>query len=189
MKLRKYQPSRLRQPLQWVQWSLLGRMPRPSKLQKTRPKPGPIRSIFLRHLDCGSCNGCELALQALHNPFYDLPGRGIHFVASPRHADALILTGPLTHNMMEAALATLEQMSAPRIIAVGDCAIDGGPFQDAYGVVPVDERPPTLTDPIIKQIAGCPPSPEELLQDFADITLEVNSANHASPATIERGGQ
>ena len=176
------------EPIQWALWAFLGRMPLPPTRQPQAVSAGRGRSLFLRHLDCGSCNGCELALHALNTPQYDLPGKGIHFVASPRHADVVVMTGPLTYNMVDAALATLEQMPAPRIIAVGDCAIHGGPFRDAYGVVPVVERPRALTDPIIKRIAGCPPSPEKILQALFDITLQSNTPNHPDSASHRFNG-
>lgn len=102
------------------------------------PLPGLMakrRSIFIRHLDCGSCNGCELELNALNNPIYDLERFGIQFEASPRHADVLFMTGPFTRNLEEAARLTLQAMSEPsRIITIGDCARDGGIFKDSYAV-------------------------------------------------------
>ena len=117
------------------------------------------RSMKLRHVDCGSCNGCESELQALLNPFYDLQRFGIDFVASPRHADALIVTGPPALHLEEALRLTDEATPRPRlVIAVGDCACSGGfcagSFATRLGVhevVPVDVR-----------IPGCPPRPEEI---------------------------
>src|SRR3954470_3608100 len=104
------------------------------------------RSLSIREVDAGSCNGCELELIALNNAFYDLERFGIRFVASPRHADVLIVTGPVTKNMREALERTYRATPAPKwVVAVGDCAVDGGLFRDSYAcvggvgdVVPVD---------------------------------------------------
>src|SRR5689334_3796216 len=94
------------------------------------------RSLSIREVDAGSCNACELELQALANPFYDLERFGIRFVASPRHADVLLVTGPVTTNMREALLRTWEVMPRPKwLVAAGDCATCGGLFQGSYAVV------------------------------------------------------
>jgi len=120
------------------------------------------RSLSIRAVDAGSCNGCELEIHALNNAFYDLDRFGLRFVASPRHADVLLVTGPLTHNMRDALERTYRATPNPKwVVAVGDCAIDGGLFGGslaciAGGVgaaVPVDLR-----------IRGCPPRPAELLK-------------------------
>ena len=119
------------------------------------------RSLAIRAVDAGSCNGCELEIHALNNAFYDLERFGIRFVASPRHADVLLVTGPVTANMREALLRTYHATPAPKwVIAVGDCALDGGLFRGSYAcvggvaeVVPVDLH-----------IRGCPPSPVQLLE-------------------------
>ena len=118
------------------------------------------RSLSIRHVDAGSCNGCELELHALSNAFYDLERFGLRFVASPRHADVLTVTGPVTVNMREALLRTYEAMPDPKwVVAIGGCAADGGIFagsaQVAGGVK--DVLPVDLT------IRGCPPSPRQLL--------------------------
>ena len=118
------------------------------------------RSLSIRQVDAGSCNGCELEIHALSNAFYDLERFGLHFVASPRHADVLMVTGPVTKNMREALLRTYDATPDPKwIVAVGACAVDGGVFAGSYAVqggvkdvVPVD-----LT------IRGCPPNPRQLL--------------------------
>jgi Ni,Fe-hydrogenase III small subunit len=118
------------------------------------------RSLSIRQVDAGSCNGCELEIHALSNAFYDLERFGFHFVASPRHADVLMVTGPVTKNMREALLRTYNATPDPKwVIAVGACAVDGGLFAGSYAVeggvndlVPVD-----LTIP------GCPPNPKALL--------------------------
>ena len=118
------------------------------------------RSLSVRQVDAGSCNGCELEIHALGNAFYDLERLGLRFVASPRHADVLMVTGPVTKNMREALLRTYNATPDPKwVVAVGACAVDGGLFAGSYAVeggikdvVPVD-----LT------IRGCPPNPRQLL--------------------------
>ncbi len=117
-------------------------------------------SLKLRHLDSGSCNGCEQELAALMNPFYDVQRYGIDLVASPRHADGLLLTGPITRHLEEAVRLTDAATPRPRLlIAVGDCACDGGFCADSFavhrganGVVPIDVR-----------IPGCPPRPGDII--------------------------
>ena len=119
------------------------------------------RSLSIREVDAGSCNGCELEIHALNNAFYDLERFGLHFVASPRHADVLLVTGPVTRNMREALERTYNATPDPKwVVAVGDCAVDGGIFSGSYavvggvsGVVPVDLH-----------IRGCPPQPTQLLK-------------------------
>jgi Ni,Fe-hydrogenase III small subunit len=119
------------------------------------------RSLSIRAVDAGSCNGCELEIQALNNAFYDLERFGLRFVASPRHADVLLVTGPVTMNMREALERTYRATPDPKwVVAVGDCAIDGGLFAGSYActggvasVIPVDLH-----------IRGCPPRPEQLLR-------------------------
>ena len=118
------------------------------------------RSLAIRTVDAGSCNACELELNALGNPFYDLERFGLRIVASPRHADVLLVTGPVTRNMAAALRITYEAMPAPKwVVAMGDCAICGGLFAGsaaclggAAAVVPVDLH-----------IAGCPPTPKQVL--------------------------
>jgi|GEM_PF-470914 len=93
------------------------------------------RSLAIRMVDAGSCNGCELEINALGNPFYDLERFGLRFVASPRHADVLMVTGPVTHNMAEALRRSWDAVPEPRwVVAVGDCAGDGGCFAGSYAV-------------------------------------------------------
>ena len=118
-------------------------------------------SLKLRHLDAGSCNGCESELQALLNPFHDLQRFGIDLVASPRHADGLLLTGPVTRHLEEAVRLTDEATPRPRLlIAVGDCACDGGFCRDSFLV----HRGAPALMPVDVMIPGCPPRPPEILR-------------------------
>ena len=116
------------------------------------------RSLSIRHVDAGSCNGCELELHALSNAFYDLERFGLRFVASPRHADVLTVTGPVTQNMREALLRTYEAIPDPKwVVAIGGCAVDGGIFVGSAAIVGgvKDVLPVDLT------IRGCPPNPRQ----------------------------
>jgi Ni,Fe-hydrogenase III small subunit len=118
------------------------------------------RSLSIREVDAGSCNGCELEIHALNNAFYDLERFGIRFVASPRHADVLLVTGPVTHNMREALERTYRATPDPKwVVAVGDCAFDGGLFAGSYAVV----GGVSAVVPVDLHIKGCPPSPMQLL--------------------------
>jgi Ni,Fe-hydrogenase III small subunit len=115
------------------------------------------RSLALRHMDAGSCNGCELELHAMGNIVYDLERFGLRFVSSPRHADVLLVTGPLSRNLHEALQRTWAATPDPKwVVAVGDCAVDGGVFKGSYaiGASPV---------PFDLAIPGCPPEPAALL--------------------------
>lgn len=119
------------------------------------------RALAIRHVDAGSCNGCELEIHALNGPYYNLEGLGIKFVASPRHADMLLVTGPVSRNMELALRRTYEAMPEPKlVVAIGDCGCDGGIFGENYAsrgrvanVLPVDVAVP-----------GCPPQPEAIIQ-------------------------
>ena len=118
------------------------------------------RSLSIRQVDAGSCNGCELEIHALSNAFYDLERFGFHFVASPRHADVLMVTGPVTKNMREALLRTYNATPDPKwVIAVGACAGDGGLFAGSYAV----EGGVNDVVPVDLTIPGCPPNPRQLL--------------------------
>lgn len=129
------------------------------------------RSLAIRLVDAGSCNGCELEIQALNNPYYDLERYGVRFVASPRHADVLLVTGPVTHNMREALVRTYEAAPDPKwVIAAGGCAIDGGCFAGSYAVVGGVGK----VLPVDIEIPGCPPPPRALLS--ALLTLMDYSA-------------
>jgi Ni,Fe-hydrogenase III small subunit len=135
------------------------------------------RSLAIREVDAGSCNGCELEIHALNNAFYDLERFGLRFVASPRHADVLLVTGPVTWNMREALLRTYHATPDPKwVVAVGDCAKDGGIFAGSYAcaggvseVIPVDLH-----------IPGCPPSPLALLRGL--LALLERTASPAQPS-------
>src|SRR5262249_40043260 len=118
------------------------------------------RSLHIRQVDAGSCNGCELEIGALNNPYYDLEQFGLHFVASPRHADCLLVTGPVTRNMADALKRTYEATPDPKIVvAIGDCAKDCGIFAGAYGVV----GPVSSVIPVDAVVFGCPPAPGAIL--------------------------
>jgi len=128
------------------------------------------RSLALRHVDAGSCNGCELELHALSNIVYDLERFGLRFVASPRHADVLLVTGPLTRNLQEALQRTWDATPDPKwVIAIGYCAVDGGVFKGSYaccgGVTSV---------PVDLHIRGCPPTPLQILDGLTAL-LEANA--------------
>jgi Ni,Fe-hydrogenase III small subunit len=135
------------------------------------------RSLAIRQVDAGSCNGCELEIHALGNAFYDLERFGLRFVASPRHADVLMVTGPVTKNMREALLRTYNATPDPKwVVAVGGCAADGGIFAGSYAVaggvkdvVPVDLH-----------IPGCPPSPAAILKGLVAL-LEHTTGKAAAP--------
>jgi Ni,Fe-hydrogenase III small subunit len=119
------------------------------------------RALAIRHVDAGSCNGCELEIHAANNAYYNLERLGIKFVASPRHADLLLVTGPVSRNMAEALRRTYEATPEPKlVVAIGDCGCNGGIFGEGYAscgrvanVIPVDVAVP-----------GCPPSPVRILQ-------------------------
>jgi Ni,Fe-hydrogenase III small subunit len=118
-------------------------------------------ALAIRHVDAGSCNGCELEIHMLNNPYYNLEGLGIKFVASPRHADMLLVTGPVSRNMETALKRTFVAVPDPKlVVAVGDCGCTGGVFGESYAscgrvanVIPVDVAVP-----------GCPPTPVALIQ-------------------------
>ena len=135
------------------------------------------RSLSIREVDAGSCNGCELEIHALSNAFYDLERFGLRFVASPRHADVLLVTGPVTKNMREALQRTYNATPDPKwVVAVGACAVDGGVFAGSYAVVG------GVNDviPVDLHIRGCPPTPTDLLQGLLAL-LE-----HASGKAVAR---
>jgi Ni,Fe-hydrogenase III small subunit len=119
------------------------------------------RALCIRHVDAGSCNGCELEIHALNNPIYNIEGLGIKFVASPRHADLLLVTGPVANNMRAALQSTYAAMPDPKIVvAVGDCGCTGGIFGESYA------SSGRVSNVIAVNVAvpGCPPSPTRILQ-------------------------
>ena len=123
------------------------------------------RSLHIREVDAGSCNGCELEISALNNPFYYLERFGLHFVASPRHADCLLVTGPVTRNMADPLKRTYDATPDPKIVvAVGDCARDCGVFAGGYGVF----GPVSAVVPVDVVVAGCPPTPQMILSGLLD---------------------
>ena len=135
------------------------------------------RSLCIREVDAGSCNGCELEIHALNNAYYDLERFGLRFVASPRHADVLLVTGPVTKNMREALERTYNATPAPKwVVAVGDCALDGGCFAGSYAVVGgVSE-----VIPVDLHIPGCPPSPTEIIKGLLAL-LEPAKTEASAP--------
>lgn len=138
-------------------------------------------SLAIRQVDAGSCNGCELEIHALNNPFYDVERFGIHFVASPRHADVLLVTGPVSRHMEEALRRAYQAMPHPKwVIASGDCAGCGGEFRDSYAVIPA------VADviPVDLVIGGCPPSPSQLMAGLLAL-LDSAAGKSQAPAASE----
>jgi Ni,Fe-hydrogenase III small subunit len=118
------------------------------------------RSLHIREVDPGSCNGCEIEISGLNSPYYDLERFGLHFVASPRHADCLLVTGPVTRNMADPLKRTYDATPDPKfVVAVGDCAKDCGIFAGGYGVA----GPVSSVVPVDIVVHGCPPSPRAIL--------------------------
>lgn len=138
-------------------------------------------ALAIRQVDAGSCNGCELEINALNNPYYNLEGLGIKFVASPRHADLLLVTGPVARNMEVALKRTWDATPDPKlVVAIGDCGCDGGVFGESYAscgrvanVIPVDVLVP-----------GCPPTPSAIMQGILTaIAAKPAAKPAATPAT------
>ncbi len=130
------------------------------------------RTLSIREVDAGSCNGCELEIHALNNIVYDLERFGMRFVASPRHADVLLVTGPVTTNMREALERTYQATPRPKwVVAVGDCARDGGIFSGGYACV----GGVSAVLPVDLHIPGCPPSPTALLKGLLALLETVQS--------------
>jgi len=166
-------------PLQKLLWPRLARGLFSRPLTDAAPSPPPEiaaalaerleqasqrrlgRSLAIRQVDAGSCNGCELEINALNNVIYDLERFGLRFVASPRHADVLLVTGPVTRNMRAALLRTRACTPEPCwVVAAGDCAVDGGVFKGSYAI----EGGVGDALPIDLMIPGCPPTPTQLLE-------------------------
>jgi len=130
------------------------------------------RRLALRPLAAGGCNGCEVELRLLASAVYDLERFGIRVVASPRHADVLLVTGPVTRTMHEAVLRTWQAMAEPKwVVAVGDCAIDGGVFRGSYAI----SGGADAALPVDMAIRGCPPTPAQMLEGLRTL-LEANAA-------------
>jgi Ni,Fe-hydrogenase III small subunit len=132
------------------------------------------RALCIRHVDAGSCNGCELEIQALNNPYYNLEGIGIKFVASPRHADLLLVTGPVSVNMEEALKRTYDAVPDPKlVIALGDCGACGGMFGENYA----SRGRVANIIPVHHTVTGCPPNPkailEAIVQTIHSVTIEA----------------
>jgi Ni,Fe-hydrogenase III small subunit len=139
--------------------------------QSARARLG--RSLAVQHVNTGSCNGCELELRALTGVLYDLRRLGLQFVTSPRHADVLLITGPLTRNTRDALEQAWDATPDPKfVVALGDCAIDGGVFKGSYAVL--DGIGGTV--PVDLMISGCPPAPERILAGLRAL-LEANARN------------
>jgi len=136
------------------------------------------RTLSIREVDAGSCNGCELEIHALNNIVYDLERFGLRFVASPRHADVLLVTGPVTTNMREALERTYGATPGPKwVVAVGDCARDGGVFSGSYACV----GGVSAVLPVDLHIRGCPPSPITLLKGLLALLETVQRGGNAGP--------
>ena len=138
------------------------------------------RSLSIREVDAGSCNGCELEIHALNNAYYDLERFGLRFVASPRHADVLMVTGPVTRNMRDALLRTYDATPNPKwVVGVGDCARDGGCFAGSYAVV----GGVSAVIPVDLQISGCPPAQIAMLRGLLALLEHVDSGATAPPTS------
>jgi len=136
--------------------------PGPDPAGQERPEQAAMLggSLQVRAVDAGSCNGCELEVASAFGPVYDAERYGVRLVASPRHADALLVTGPVTHNMVTPLRKTYEATPSPKfVVALGDCARDCGVFRGAYGVA----GPVSDTVPVDLEVPGCPPRPEAII--------------------------
>ncbi|WP_222426715.1 NADH-quinone oxidoreductase subunit B family protein [Amycolatopsis rhizosphaerae] len=124
-------------------------------------------SIQVRHVDAGSCNGCEVEIASAFGPVYDVERYGVRLVASPRHADVLLVTGPVTRNMAEPLRRTYEALPGPKLVlALGDCARNCGLFAGAYGVI----GPVSDVIPVDLELSGCPPRPEAIVEALRKLT-------------------
>lgn len=141
-----------------------------------RARRGLGRSLAIREVDAGSCNGCELEIHALNNPAYDVERFGLRFVASPRHADVLLVTGPVTWNMRQALERTYTATPEPKwVVAVGDCAVSCGVFAGSYACA----GPLSAVLPVDLHIPGCPPPPVEILKGLIGL---IDATSRISPA-------
>lgn len=152
-------------------WDIDGRVEIESRAPSAEEASGKIHSLLqralnIRQLDAGSCNGCEAEISALANPYYDLERFGIHFVASPKHADMLLVTGPITRNMAEAVKAAYEAVPAPKLaVAVGACGCSGGIFSGSHAIVGAVHA----VIPVDGYIPGCPPTPAMLVTGILEV--------------------
>lgn len=147
-----------------------GRVAEPAPSQPSEELSGAAElggSVQIRHVDAGSCNGCEVEIGSAFGPVYDAERYGARLVASPRHADALLVTGPVTRNMAEPLRRTYEALPEPKfVVAVGDCARNCGVFAEAYGVAGAVRD----VVPVDVEIAGCPPRPEAIVEGLRKLT-------------------
>jgi Ni,Fe-hydrogenase III small subunit len=127
-------------------------------------------SLAIRMVDSGSCNACEAECNALSNPYYDLERLGIYFVASPRHADVMLLSGLMTFNMTPHVLDAYKQMPEPKwVISMGDCPVMKAPFEQTYAI----KAPAKEHLPITHHISGCPPSPKEIIEGLLEFLKKI----------------
>ncbi len=139
----------------------------PAPQQAMKPIAGVRGSIQIRHVDAGSCNGCEIEISGAFGPVYDAERFGARLVASPRHADALLVTGVVTRNMVGPLRVTIDATPRPRrVVACGDCALNRGVFKDAYGVVGAVGE----VVPVDVEIPGCPPRPSQIIAALRSVT-------------------
>ena len=155
----------------WRKIRQVGRVAEPAPSPPAAGRVGPAvelaGSVQVRHVDAGSCNGCEVEIGSAFGPVYDAERYGARLVASPRHADALLVTGPVTRNMQRALRRTYEAVPAPKVVvAVGDCARNCGVFAGAYGVAGA------VADvvPVDLDVPGCPPRPEAIVEALRTLT-------------------
>jgi Ni,Fe-hydrogenase III small subunit len=135
------------------------------------------RSFAIRQVDAGSCNGCELEIHALNNPYYDIERFGVHFVASPRHADALLVTGPVARHMESALRRTWRATPSPKLVmAAGTCACNGGEFGVSYATCGAVEN----VIPVDVKIPGCPPTPLDLLKGLLAVMQVLRAGSSSS---------
>lgn len=146
-----------------------GRFAEPAPAGPTDPSaahPDLRGSIQVRHVDAGSCNGCELEIVSSFAPVYDLERYGVRLVASPRHADVLLVTGPVTRNMADPLRKAYDAMPEPKlVVALGDCAQNCGVFAGAYGV----QGAVADVIPVDREIPGCPPTPEAIIATLREL--------------------
>ena len=155
----------------WRKIRVTGRVAEPAPPQPAGERPaaaaGLRGSVQIRHVDAGSCNGCEVEIGSAFGPVYDAERYGARLVASPRHADALLVTGPVTRNMLEPLRRTYDAVPGPKVVvAVGDCARNCGVFAGAYGVAGAVRD----VIPVDVEVAGCPPRPEAITEALRKLT-------------------